>query len=153
MLHPSNNYISIRSTIISGFPGENTDQHNKLIDFLKEYKLDNVGFFAYSKEEGTKAATMPNQIHGNTKSKRVRELKITQHAVMIEKQRERIGRKVEILVDGIDYDKQMFFGHSEYDAPDVDKKVYFTSDELVRVGEYETVTIKDIDTPDYIAVK
>ena len=128
-IRSANNYVSIRSTFISGFPTETEAEHQKLIEFLKEYKLDNVGFFAYSKEEGTAAAKMKGQIHGNTKTRRVKELNYVQQSIMNEMQSNNVGKTVQILVDGIDYDRQSFYGHTEYDAPDVDKKVYFTSDD------------------------
>ena len=146
-------YISVRSTFITGFPNESEAQHRNLIAFLQEYRLDNVGFFAYSREDGTRAADMSGQINGNTKKRRLRELKSTQQQIMNEMQSAVIGTKVRILVDGIDYDAQMFYGHDEYNAPDVDKKIYFTAGDVVAVGEYAEVRITGVQTPDYIGEK
>lgn len=141
--------ISIRSTFIVGFSGETEEQFGELLDFLNEYRLDNVGFFAYSREEGTKAFNYGNRISSATKKKRLSIAQGVQSAIMRDKMQSRLDTITRVLVDGIDYDKGLFFGHDDANAPDVDKKVYFVSNTVVPVGEYVNVRIDKLKKLDY----
>ena len=133
--------IAIRSTFMVGFPGETEEEFNELCDFLREEKLENVGFFAYSKEEGTPAAKMKGQIPQKIKAKRLSVVRGIQSAIQKEKAEAMIGKTIRVSYDGIDYDKELFYGHTDRTMPDVDGKVYFSSDLPVEIGETYQVKI------------
>ena len=134
--------IAIRSTFMVGFPQETEEEFNALVRFLEEEKLDQVGFFAYSKEEGTPAARMKGQIPQRVKQQRLRTLIEVQSRIATQKAEGEIGKVIMVTYDGIDYDKQCFFGHIERRTPDVDPKIYFTSDRAVEIGESYPVVIE-----------
>ncbi len=119
--------IALRSTFIAGFPGETEEEHKRLLAFLKEAKLDNCGFFAYSREEGTPAYRMQGQVHPSTKKRWVRELYRAQAEISEEKLSARVGSTLEVLCDGIDYEKSCFAGRAYFQAQEIDGCVYFTS--------------------------
>lgn len=133
--------ISVRSTFIVGFPSEEERQFDRLLSFLQEYELDNAGFFAYSREAGTAAYNMRNQIPQRIKQARLKEAVKLQSSIMTKKAEELIGKRVIVTYDGIDYKKQKFFGHSEYNHPEIDKKVYFTSNCAVDIGAKYSILI------------
>lgn len=134
--------IAIRSTFMVGFPQESEEEFEELLRFLTEQKLDNVGFFAYSKEEGTPAARMKGQIPLRVKKERLKKAVATQSLIAEEKAKQKVGQVLSVVYDGIDYDKQTFYGHTERLCPDVDAKVYFTSADPVEIGESYPVLIK-----------
>lgn len=133
--------VAIRSTFIVGFPGETDEQYQKLFDFIKEYKLNYAGFFAYSKEEGTPAEKLKNQIPKAVKSKRLKNITALQSQVIFENNKNYVGKTLKVLYEGIDYDNNLFFGRPEFCAPDVDAKVLFKSRDLVNIGNFYDVTI------------
>lgn len=133
--------IAIRSTFIVGFPGESDAQFDELCAFLKEYKLDNAGFFAYSREEGTPAARLDGQIDEEIKKKRVERAYAVQHEVVIEKNTQAVGKTVRVLFDGIDYEEDAFFGRSMFAAPEIDGKVFLSSDNVLEAGNFYDVEI------------
>ncbi len=132
--------IAIRSTFIAGFPGETEENFRNLVSFLKEAKLSNAGFFAYSREEGTPAYKLPDQVDEKTKNARVKELYKVQKAISGEINRSYVGKTLKVLADGIDYDKNKFTGRAYFSAPDIDGKVYFEGDN-VEQGKYYNVKI------------
>ncbi len=140
--------IAIRSTFIAGFPGESKSDFNILRKFIKSAKLTNCGFFAYSREEGTPAYRLDNQIDEKVKIKRVAKLYKTQKSISKKFTKEMIGKTLDVLCDGIDYEKQCFFGRAYFSAPDIDGKVYFTSDDIVNQGDYYKVLIEKADEYD-----
>lgn len=133
--------IVIRSTFITGFPRESEKEFAELKSFLKEYKLDYCGFFKYSKEEGTPAANLDGQISSSVKERRLRELVSVQSALIPELKKKFIGKTFDVVYEGIDYGKQRFHGRTEFMAPDIDGKVIFTADALMRIGDYYKVKI------------
>ena len=133
--------IAIRSTFMVGFPQETEEEFEDLITFLTEERLDNVGFFMYSQEEDTPAARMKGQVEYSVKRERFNRVVAIQSTIAEQKAKAIIGEVVEVVYDGIDYDKQAFYGHTERLCPDVDAKVYFTSDEPVDIGESYPVRI------------
>lgn len=144
----------IRSTFISGFPGETQQAHENLIDFLKEAKLFNAGFFAYSREEGTPAYNFKEQIPEKTKRQRVKELYAVQKEIMEECLNSYVGKQLKVVCDGIDYKKQSFYGRAYFSCPSVDGVVYFTSDEdIVQGEEYEVIIEKVYNYDLYGGVK
>ena len=135
---------TIRSTFIVGFPTESEDNFEELVEFIKYARLDRCGFFAYSCEEGTPASRLDGQIDEKIKQERVEKLYMLQQSIMEEKLQERIGRVVDVIYEGIDYDRQMFYGRSSFDAPEIDTRIYFTSDELVEIGKIYKVKILSV---------
>ena len=135
--------IALRSTFIAGFPGESEEDFEILVDFIKQAKLFNAGFFAYSREEGTPAYKLDNQIEEKIKKSRVKKLYEEQKRISKENLSLFKGKVIEIICDGIDYDRQCFFGRAPFQAPDIDGKVYFTAseDEVVQQGEVYKVKI------------
>ncbi len=140
--------IAIRSTFIAGFPGETEEQFENLVEFIKTAKLTNAGFFAYSREEGTPAYKLPGQIDESVKEARVKKLYDTQKKVSKERNKGYIGKTLEVLCDGVDYEKQSFYGRAYFSAPEIDGKVYFTYAGEIRQGEYYNVKIKKADAYD-----
>lgn len=140
--------ISLRSTFIAGFPGETEEDFNCLAEFIKQVKFTNCGFFAYSREDGTPAYKLPNQIDETVKNERVEKLYEIQKVVSSNANKLKLGKTVRVICDGIDYEKQSFYGRTYESAPDIDGKVYFTSDDVVNQGEYYTVLIENCDEYD-----
>ena len=135
--------IALRSTFIAGFPGETQEDFEILIDFIKEAKLFNAGFFAYSREEGTPAYRLDGQIDEKVKKARVKELYKVQKEISKANLSSFKGEVVQVVCDGIDYDRQCFVGRAYFQAPDIDGKIYFTAgnDEVIEQGETYLVKI------------
>lgn len=139
--------IAIRSTFISGFPSETEEEFEQMQAFLQEAKFFNCGFFAYSREPDTAAYRMKGQIHHATKARRVRALYKTQEKLAYEILSSFIGKEIDVLCDGIDYDKGCFVGRAYFNAPDIDGKVYFNAANATQ-GEYYKVKIVRNDSYD-----
>ena len=139
--------IAIRSTFISGFPTETEEEFKGMLSFIKEAKFFNCGFFAYSKEPDTAAAKMSPHIHAATKKRRVRCLYEQQEKISKVILQSFVGKEIEVLCDGIDYDKNCFVGRAYFSAPDIDGKVYFHAGEAMQ-GEVYKVLIEDADSYD-----
>ena len=137
----------LRTTFITGFPGETEEDYKAMGDFIDEMKFDRLGVFEYSREEGTKAYDMPDQIPAATKHKRCKALMKRQQAVHAAKNRELVGKTVKVLSEGYDKVSECFFGRSFRDAPDVDGKIYFHSSRNVKDGT--CVDVKIVDVIDY----
>lgn len=129
----------IRTSLIVGFPGETEEEFQELFDFLSEYRLERVGVFCYSQEEGSPAAEMPDQIDEEVKERRRAELYALQERVMDEASAGQIGRTLEVLCCGRD-DEGVCFGRSYMDSVDIDGTVYFESD-TAREGDFVMVTV------------
>ena len=137
----------LRTTFITGFPGETEEDYKAMGDFIDEMKFDRLGVFEYSREEGTKAYDMPDQIPAATKHKRCKALMKRQQAVHAAKNKELVGKTVKVLSEGYDKVSECFFGRSFRDAPDVDGKIYFHSSRNVKDGTF--VDVKIVDVIDY----
>ncbi|MBP5194252.1 MAG: 30S ribosomal protein S12 methylthiotransferase RimO, partial [Clostridia bacterium] len=118
--------IALRSTFIAGFPGEDDAAFENLKKFIREAKLFNAGFFAYSREEGTPAYKLKNQITDGVKKKRVKELYAIQKDISKENLAEFKGKTIDVIFDEIDYERELFVGRAYFSAPEIDGKVYFT---------------------------
>ncbi len=140
--------IGIRSTFITGFPGETEEDFNALCEFVRSAKFTNCGFFAYSREEGTPAYKLLNQIDESVKAERVEKLYSIQKEISLEFTKSMLNKTVEVLCDGICYEKECFVGRAYFNAPDIDGRVYFTSSEVVMQGEYYNVYIEAVDEYD-----
>ena len=139
--------IALRSTFIAGFPSETEDECQALCDFLKEAKLDNCGFFAYSRERETAAYNLKGQLPAYVKNKRVKKLYSVQREISAQKLKRFVGKKISVLCDGIDYEKGCFVGRAYFNAPDIDGKVYFNAP-FAAQGEYYEVLIYESDSYD-----
>lgn len=140
----------LRTSLIAGFPGETERQHEELCEFIKEVKFDRLGVFAYSREEGTPAYRLPNQIDEETKILRRDRLMEIQNGISKELCKRFIGKILPVLaeemIDGV------VCGRSIYDAPEVDGNVYFEGGEENMLGEIRNVLIKDADDYDLTGV-
>lgn len=138
--------ITLRTTLITGFPGETKEQFEELCDFVEEIRFDRLGCFAYSAEEGTRAAEMPNQVDDDEKQHRA-EIIMQQQAVIMERlNNKKIGKTIRAIVEGYDKYGDCYFGRSEADAPDIDGKIFFT-DEARRphvMGDFVDVVIHEV---------
>ena len=144
-LHQRN--IQVRSTFICGFPGETQQTVDQIDEFLNKYKLRNVGFFAYSREEGTAAAKFDNQVHPRTKQKYVKQLYRTQYAVAHENNLADIGKTYLCVIDQLqdfDGDFYTYRARTEFMSPEIDGVVYATSDKQFEVGQFVNVKIVDV---------
>ena len=139
---------AIRTSLITGFPGETEDDHLKMKEFLATYRLDRVGIFTYSKEEGTAAAEMPGQIRKTEKERRYRELMLIQQKISLEKNRERVGKEYDVIVDGVSEDGLFYIGRSYGEAPDSDGLIYFVAKDELELGDIVRVKILVADEYD-----
>lgn len=141
--------IALRTTFMVGFPGETGEDFKQLLDFVERFKPENLGVFAYSKESGTPSAKLKNHIPKAVKLKRVRELGELNLKNVIERNKALIGQTVEVLYEDVDYERGLFRGRTQYDAPDIDRVVYFTG-KFADVGNFYMVRITDYDNYDLI---
>ncbi len=139
--------IILRTTLIAGFPGETEEQFEQLCEFVKNMRFERLGCFAYSPEEGTKAFDMPGHLPDEVREKRADIIMQEQSLVADRFNETCIGRDFEVVVEGFDRYAECWFGRSYMDAPEIDGKIFFTSDKKLRVGEYVTVHVDD--TLDY----
>ena len=119
---------TLRTSLIVGFPGETKEDFEELLQFVETTKFDKLGAFPYSKEEGTPAAKLPEQIHGNTKKARYRKLMELQAKIAKQKLTDKIGKEVKVLVEDISFDKKYFIGRTMQDVPEMDGLVYIQND-------------------------
>lgn len=146
-------HIAIRSTFIVGFPGETKKEYNELLDFIKEYKMPNVGFFAYSREDGTVAARLDKQVDELTKKQRLIKAMKVQRKVITEYNNRFLNKTLKVLVEGQDLTKGLYYGRTQYQAPDIDTLTFFSSDEPVDVGTFVDVKIDKIKGYDLYGTK
>lgn len=139
---------SIRTTIITGFPGETEEQFSELYDFVAETEFDRMGVFAYSAEEGTPAACFLGQVEDSVKEERRDKLMLLQQGISLRKNTEKIGTKITVLCEGYDEENFMYYGRSYADSIGVDSTVYFASEDEVEIGSFTTVEILDADEYD-----
>ena len=144
--------ITIRTTLITGFPGETDEQYLELENFVHEMKFDRLGVFAYSQEEETPAANMSNQIGEEIKQRRQEMLMLAQSDVVEEKSMEKVGNVVEVLVEGYDAVTKQHFGRSQSDTMDIDAKIFFESKKRIAEGSFVNVKIEGFFDYDLIGV-
>lgn len=141
--------VILRTSLIVGFPGETEDDFNQLKDFIKEIKLDKVGVFTYSQEEGTPAALMDNQVDEEVKVKREQELMLLQKEISESINKDKIEKNYEVLIEGT-YDG-MFTGRSYEMAPEVDGTVFVKGTDIM-IGQLYNVKIEKALEYDLIGV-
>ena len=145
--------LVIRTSLITGLPGEGEEEFRELCDFLRETKMERVGAFAFSPEEGTPAAEM-DHVDAETAQKRAEIIEMLQSEIMDEYNASLIGKTLEVLVDGYDEEMEQFYGRTYADSPDIDGRVWIASDEPVSEGEFVMVTIdgcREGDLSGYVA--
>lgn len=140
--------VAIRTTLITGFPGESEEQFTELCEFINEIKFDRLGCFAYSAEEGTKAAVMDNQIEPSVKERRAEVIMNDQLRIISEKNEQKIGKKLKVLVEGYDSFIKCCYGRSYADAPEIDAKIFFAP-LSPRPNEGDIIEVEIFDTIEY----
>lgn len=130
---------AIRTTLITGFPGETDEQFDELVDFVEDAELDYVGVFPYSREDGTRAAELPDQVDEDVKIARAQTIRDVADSISTVRISRRVGSTCDVLIEGIEEDGQLF-GRAYFQAPEVDGSVYVDSGEL---GEIVTVRLVD----------
>ncbi len=139
--------ITLRTTLIAGFPGETEEQFETLVDFVKEAKFERLGCFAYSQEEDTPAAAMEGQLPEEVKERRAELVMLEQMRIHDRYNEEKIGTTLQVVTEGFDRYGEIYFGRSEADAPDIDGKVFFSSEKKRQMGEFVQVEVDE--TMDY----
>lgn len=135
--------VILRTTLITGFPGETEEDFTELAEFVKEIKFDRLGCFAYSQEEGTPAAELPDQLDEEIKEHRAELIMDTQTRIMEQKGQEYLGKTLTVLTEGFDRYAECWFGRSCMDAPDIDGKVFFAAEQKPVLGTFVQVRIDD----------
>ncbi len=135
--------VTIRTTLITGFPGETEEDFTALAEFVVETKFDKLGCFAYSQEEGTLAAKMDNQVELQTRYDRAENIMNEQIDIAAEKNANKVGKTFKVIVEGFDGGLKSYYGRTFYDAPEIDGKVFFVSSEKLNPGDIVNVNITD----------
>lgn len=136
-------HITLRTTLITGFPSETEEQFSELAEFVKEKRFEHLGCFTYSPEEGTAAALMENQIDEQVKQDRCDNIMETQALISASRNAEKVGQVTEVLVEGWDDYIKCYFGRAPWDAPEIDGKVFFMAHKPLKIGQYVKVRIND----------
>lgn len=139
--------IAVRTTLMVGFPGETQADFDALCEFIERTRPEYAGVFAYSKEDGTPAARLPDQVKRSDKIKRVKRLGAVCTECTHDFNKSLVGKTVRVLYEDVDYDKNLFVGRAEFQAPEVDGAVYFTGNN-VDVGKFYDVKITSCDEYD-----
>lgn len=142
--------VTLRTTMMVGFPGETEEQFEELCDFVEEIRFDRLGCFAFSPEEGTPAAGMEEQIDEEEKSRREEILMQQQALIMEQLNQQKVGKNLSVIVEGFDKYGECYFGRSEADAPEIDGKIFFTSPDSLAMGDFVKVKITDVMDYDLI---
>lgn len=144
--------VTLRSTFICGFPGESNEEFDELCDFVEEAKLDYLGCFEYSQEEGTKAANMDGQIPSPEKYSRTNKLREIADAISLNKLEGRVGESFDVLIEG--EEEGRFYGRASFQAPDIDGVIFISEydDKKINIGDYLNVKILDTEGYDLVGV-
>ena len=127
--------VTLRTSLIVGFPGETNENFEELLEFVKTTKFDKLGVFKYSKEEGTPAARLPEQIHGNTKKARYNKIMAEQQKISKQVLENKVGKNYKVLVEDMSFDGKYFVGRTMQDVPEEDGSVYIENDGSFDVNE------------------
>lgn len=142
--------VVIRTTFITGFPGEGEKEFETLAEFVRDMRFDRLGCFAYSPQEGTPAYSFENQVDDQTKVDRGENIMELQRTIVDEKNEELMGRVLKVMVEGYDGYLDCYMGRSYMDAPEIDTIVYFTSENSYEEGDFAEVMITDLQDYDLI---
>ena len=135
--------LVLRTTLITGFPGETEEQFNSMAEFIKETEFDKLGCFPYSEEEGTKAASMPDQVDEEVRAHRAEIIMEQQQLISEQKNLRMVGKTVEAVVEGYDQWGECYFGRTACDAPDIDGKIFFDCEKKLSVGQFVNVYVTE----------
>ena len=135
--------VTLRTTLITGFPGETEEEFTELAEFVKDIEFERLGCFAYSQEEGTPAALMPDQIDDEVKNHRAEIIMESQMNIMDRLGEKQVGGDITVLTEGFDRYAECWFGRSAMDAPDIDGKVFFSAETKPYYGEMVTVHVDE----------
>lgn len=133
--------ICLRTTLITGFPGETKEQHEELMDFVDEMEFDRLGVFTYSPEEDTPAAEMPDQIDEEVKLDRQADLMELQQEIAFDNAQDMVGREVLVMIEGKVADENAYVGRTYRDAPNVDGLIFINTDEELLSGDFARVKV------------
>ncbi|CDE14887.1 ribosomal protein S12 methylthiotransferase RimO [Clostridium sp. CAG:470] len=146
--------VTLRTSLIVGFPGETKENFEELLEFVKNTKFDKLGTFMYSKEEGTPAAKLPDQIHGNTKKARYNKIMEAQQEISKEILTNKIGKNYKVLVEDMSFDGKYFIGRTMQDVPEEDGLVYIKNnkdlDENTILNNFVNCKIIEVSNYDLI---
>ena len=142
--------VILRTTVMVGFPGETKEEFEELYQFLKEARFDKLGAFSYSKEEGTAAGFLKEQIHPSTKKARYRKIMELQQIISKENLEGKIGKEVEVMIEGITKNKKFYVGRSYMDAPEIDGVIYIPNNQELKIGEIVNCKITKVTEYDLI---
>ena len=142
--------VVIRTTVMVGFPGETKKDFEELYNFLKEARFDKLGCFAYSKEDGTPAARIKEQIHPMTKKSRYNKIMSLQQEISKENLQKQIGKDIEILVEEKSFDGKTYVGRTYMDVPEIDGITYINTDKELQISEFTIGKIIDVSNYDLI---
>lgn len=144
--------VIIRTTVMVGFPGETEKDFDELYTFMQEARFDKLGCFAYSKEEGTPAARLKEQIHPMTKKSRYRKIMNLQQRISKENLESKIGEELEVLIENQSFDGTYYIGRSYMDVPEIDGVCYVKAKEndMVKIGDFVKVKVTDVKDYDLI---
>ncbi len=142
--------VILRTTVMVGFPGETKEDFEELYNFIKEAKFDKLGAFMYSKEEGTGAEKMPNQIHPSTKRSRYNKIMKLQQEISKQNLEKKIGTIQQVRIDGITKNQKFYVGRSYMDVPEIDGIVYVKNTKKLGLGEWVNVKITEVKDYDLI---
>ena len=143
--------VTLRTSLIVGFPGETKEQFDELLDFVGKAKFDKLGVFMYSKEDGTPAAKLPEQIHTNTKKSRYNRIMKKQQEVSCNNLENRIGNIEEVLIEEKSFDGKYYIGRTFKDVPDIDGLIYISNNEKIEEKEVmnKFIKVKIVTTSEY----
>ena len=144
--------IVLRTTLITGFPGETQEDHEELMDFVDEMEFDRLGVFTYSPEEDTPAASMENQVSEEVKEERRDELMELQQEISLDKGNERIGQELLVMIEGKVSGESAYIGRTYGDAPKVDGYIFVQTGELLMTGDFARVRVTGALEYDLIGV-
>lgn len=133
--------ICLRTTLITGFPGETIEQHEELMEFVDEMEFDRLGVFTYSPEEGTPAADMPDQIDEDVKLDRQADLMELQQEIAFDNAEDMVGREMLVMIEGKVADENAYVGRTYRDAPNVDGMIFINTDEELLSGDFARVKV------------
>lgn len=149
--------VTLRTSLIVGFPGEIKEEFEELLNFIEQAKFDNLGAFMYSKEDGTPASKLPKQIHGNTKKARYNKIMKTQQEIARQNLEKRLNQEYEVLIEDISFDGKYYIGRTMQEVPEIDGLVYIKTEDETKlqnqnmIGNFVKCKIVQISNYDLMA--
>ena len=143
--------VVLRTSLIVGFPGETQEDFEELSEFIKTARFDKLGAFMYSKEDGTPAARLPEQINGNTKKSRYNKIMKEQQKISSEIMKNKIGQEYEVLVEDVSFDGKFLLGRTKQDVPEIDGLVFIENENQEdKINQFVKVIVEDVKDYDLI---